>query len=279
MKVSDGEEIYDKKWVDWTPNETIEWVEALELADLGSPIAIKCSLENWDAASKQVKDKISELRMANNMTESTNQSTTPSIFKHMVFVYGSLKKGFRNNSAFLQTAKYVGKAITLDSHYAMKSCGGFPVVTRGGIFGVEGELYEVNDLVLRNIDLLESNGSLYRREVVPIVSLADNGNIVTAWLYFWTHDTNHLCQVGVTQSAIRNVMCQSWGVGYALPKNRSAAAKSFVPLGKPATEKDVQKEFTVEFEMEDSDTPWYTHMARYEESMEIKHFRMRHGRK
>lgn len=97
-----------------------------------------------------------------------------------VFVYGTLKKGFVNND-LLTSATHIGSATTRTSDYIMYQEGAahYPYVQRvteidekffreaqGRLFG---DLYQVTGEQLATLDLLEGNGSHYRRVKVPIV--------------------------------------------------------------------------------------------------------------
>jgi gamma-glutamylcyclotransferase (GGCT)/AIG2-like uncharacterized protein YtfP len=100
---------------------------------------------------------------------------------HRVFVYGSLKRGFGNNS-ILGNSEFLGERITADNHYRMISFGAFPGVifskSAKTVAKVFGELYVVNDYVLKRLDMLEGNGNFYQRE---LVSLIDEEH--PAWMY------------------------------------------------------------------------------------------------
>ena len=75
--------------------------------------------------------------------------------KHPVFVYGSLMTGFGNNRLL---TGYEGEAASLVARYQMVSLGHFPaLVQRVGLCEdpIVGELYQVDDETLRQLDLLE----------------------------------------------------------------------------------------------------------------------------
>lgn len=110
-----------------------------------------------------------------------------------VFVYGTLKMGFGNNS-LLKNSDYIDDAIL--RNYEMRyshSSNGFPIIFRsrnaiGNI--VVGELYIVDDNTLDALDYLESNGLMYDRKLVNI-ELSDN-TITKAYTYignkkFWNN--------------------------------------------------------------------------------------------
>jgi gamma-glutamylcyclotransferase (GGCT)/AIG2-like uncharacterized protein YtfP len=63
----------------------------------------------------------------------------------------------------------------------MKSYGSFPGVIDGGDQSIWGEIYNVDNHTLAQLDHLEGNGMLYQRREVPI--LTDEGNKITAWMY------------------------------------------------------------------------------------------------
>lgn len=84
-----------------------------------------------------------------------------------VFVYGSLKRGYWNNS-LLSTAKFIGEAFTIDGSYTMYD-GGFPYVVLGGDDDVSGEVWEVDDDTLRNLDRLEGVPDHYVRHETEVV--------------------------------------------------------------------------------------------------------------
>lgn len=77
--------------------------------------------------------------------------------KHMsklVFVYGTLKRGYGNNAAYLKSAEFLGEAET-PAIYTLYN-GGFPIVERNGNTSVKGEVYKISDEhTLRNVYNLE----------------------------------------------------------------------------------------------------------------------------
>ena len=103
--------------------------------------------------------------------------------KQRVFVYGSLMKGFGNHQ-MLKGAKPIAKTKTKDD-YTMVSLYAFPAALKKpykkyGITGkIVGEVYEVSETTLRDLDILESNGRMYKREKVQVA-----GVITPVWMYF-----------------------------------------------------------------------------------------------
>lgn len=104
-----------------------------------------------------------------------------------VFVYGTLRKELGNHY-LLQDSVFLGTGLTID-HYAMfeSSLGhSIPYVVKLNPaikdFGVcvEGELYEVDDLTLGNLDRLEGHPGWYKREYVDIDL---DGETIKAMMY------------------------------------------------------------------------------------------------
>lgn len=79
----------------------------------------------------------------------------------LLAVYGSLKRGKGNHKYFLGEAEYIRTAEVNGFH--MYSLGGFPGIKKG-LGTIKVELYD--NYNLKSIDGLESEGSMYRREVV-----------------------------------------------------------------------------------------------------------------
>ena len=101
-----------------------------------------------------------------------------------VFVYGTLRKGSTANH-FLADATYVGEDTTKQKSFDMvdlysSSTSSFPGVVKTGKFGIEGDVYLVNDDTLSMLDDYESNGSLYNRELIELSGFKDK-----AWIYFF----------------------------------------------------------------------------------------------
>lgn len=82
----------------------------------------------------------------------------------LVFVYGSLKSGYYNHQ-LLETSEYVGYHTT-EPKYTMLNLGCFPAVIEGGNTAISGELYEVSNKVLVDLDILEGVPSLYHRGTI-----------------------------------------------------------------------------------------------------------------
>ena len=80
---------------------------------------------------------------------------------HLVFVYGTLKKGFPNHHYFMQDAKFICNDTISAKMY---NYGNFPAVVLDEDSVVSGEVYEVNDATLRDLDRLEGVPRFYNRD-------------------------------------------------------------------------------------------------------------------
>jgi gamma-glutamylaminecyclotransferase len=96
-----------------------------------------------------------------------------------IMVYGTLKKG-RGNHSLLEDCPFLGKANTLPA-FTMFSLGGFPGVVAKGNTSIRGEIYDVLDEVLHDLDRLEGHPRWYERK--PITAQMENGEVVVAHMY------------------------------------------------------------------------------------------------
>ncbi len=103
--------------------------------------------------------------------------------QHLVFVYGTLKKGFGNHR-LLASAELLGAAQTVE-RFAMYSTGVPIVVKEESVSPIFGELYRVDEETLVCLDSLEGHPDWYRREEVEVIVDTDLGrSIEKAWIYF-----------------------------------------------------------------------------------------------
>src|SRR4051812_9691216 len=77
----------------------------------------------------------------------------------LLFVYGTLKRGGRNHR-LLADQRFVAKVVTV-SGFAVVDLGPFPGMVREGGSGVRGELYEVSDCCLDELDDFEGVPDLF----------------------------------------------------------------------------------------------------------------------
>lgn len=97
---------------------------------------------------------------------------------HKVFVYGSLKRGYGNN-ILLKDQQYLGEVSTVEG-FDLISLRAFPAMLKTeGPRQVHGELYEVDDKCLQQLDILEGHPNLYIRQRISL----DNGQQVWAYLF------------------------------------------------------------------------------------------------
>jgi gamma-glutamylcyclotransferase (GGCT)/AIG2-like uncharacterized protein YtfP len=100
--------------------------------------------------------------------------------KTVVFVYGTLKRGLRNH-CFLEGAAYLGRGRTC-GRFALHPGPGYPFASRTlRLYPLEGEVYEVDSLILEKLDRLEEHPREYRREMLAVE--LEQGQIVQAWTY------------------------------------------------------------------------------------------------
>ena len=104
-----------------------------------------------------------------------------------VFVYGTLKHGYRNH-CIVEYSEYFADANTVDS-YNFFTLGWFPAVAKTGnkdldLYKIDGEIYKVDSRVMKDLDHLESNGQLYQRRIRDFeVLLNGEASVMKAWMY------------------------------------------------------------------------------------------------
>lgn len=86
-----------------------------------------------------------------------------------VFVYGTLRKGYRNHDV-LRGAKFLGNYDTGPGYTKFEM--GLPYLIKDGEGpGCEGEVYEVSDLMLKMLDRFEGSPDWYVRTEIKVFSL------------------------------------------------------------------------------------------------------------
>lgn len=106
--------------------------------------------------------------------------------KYLVFVYGTLRKGFWNHR-LLSKSKFIGKAKTKEKYKL--TADDIPYLTDDKrICNVIGEVYEVDEQTLESLDHLEGHPIHYQRRQIPVI--LENGTEITAWCYFYQFDTS-----------------------------------------------------------------------------------------
>ena len=120
------------------------------------------------------------------IADSEHTPDTPTLSlqeRHLVFVYGSLKKNNENHQ-MLDGSLFLGRAWTKLKSFVMIH-NHFPAVlmeTGPDKKAIEGELYEVDIPTLKDLDCLEANGVLYKRRRVHVET--DLGKSFHCWMYF-----------------------------------------------------------------------------------------------
>jgi gamma-glutamylcyclotransferase (GGCT)/AIG2-like uncharacterized protein YtfP len=87
----------------------------------------------------------------------------------LLFVYGTLKTGERNNPLYLAGQSVLGPART-PPRYRLYDCGPYPgLVEADDGVSVVGELWDIDESCLARIDLLEGVAEgLYERRVIRL---------------------------------------------------------------------------------------------------------------
>lgn len=100
--------------------------------------------------------------------------------KHLVFVYGTLRKGHCNHH-LLKDAHFYGIGMT-EGLYAMYLKNGYPYVTSTEYrYPIVGELFAVDDDTLGVLDKFEGHPRHYERRESPVRAGAEP---YVAWIYF-----------------------------------------------------------------------------------------------
>lgn len=99
---------------------------------------------------------------------------------HLVFVYGTLRKGHCNHH-LLKDARCCGIGRS-EARYAMYLKNGYPYITSSETrYQIVGELYAVDDSTLVTLDRFEGHPRYYERREIPVLVGNDR---YTAWVYF-----------------------------------------------------------------------------------------------
>lgn len=107
-------------------------------------------------------------------------------FREMLFVYGSLKKGFDNHHLLSKHTKRIGKAITV-SKFGMfeDSFGNYPYLIPVPQMRIHGELYEIDRKeLLDKLDRFEGYPEYYERKKILVKT---HRGTVRAFVYIQPH--------------------------------------------------------------------------------------------
>ena len=98
----------------------------------------------------------------------------------LIFVYGSLKRGFWNDF-FLRNSRFIGEYHTC-SNYGLIVNNELPyMVSFVSLYTIHGEIYDVSDEELKAIDKLEGNGKWYTRREITLTNGVEQ---INAYAYF-----------------------------------------------------------------------------------------------
>ena len=86
----------------------------------------------------------------------------------LVFVYGTLKLGNRNNKAFLQNAKFISRDSVPDHTLILAPSFPYAINWKGG--RVEGQLFEVDKPTMEGLDMLEGFPEHYSKKTIKTES-------------------------------------------------------------------------------------------------------------
>lgn len=110
---------------------------------------------------------------------------------HIVFVYGTLRKGFGNN-VLLDESDFLGDAITVGAYSMYEQ--GIPYVSPIGEQRIYGEVYSVGGDTLAQLDSLEGHPDWYNRRQIAV--LLESGETIQAWLYFMPNADGNYVETG-----------------------------------------------------------------------------------
>jgi len=111
--------------------------------------------------------------------------------KYLVFVYGTLKKGYGNNY-LLKNSKFVGMGFTKNKYFMQREGIAFPYALPSDYFKeipehykghILGEVYEVDERTLERLDMLEGHPNFYQREITTII--LEDGTEVQTFIYHY----------------------------------------------------------------------------------------------
>lgn len=108
-----------------------------------------------------------------------------------VFVYGTLKKGMRNNFV-LRSSPFIQKGRTKPS-YRMYCNGRYPCLKedKKNGYSVQGEVYQVSKEVETDLNILEGIPYLYTKKRIKL----DNFNKLV-YVYIYNGDVDHYRKAG-----------------------------------------------------------------------------------
>lgn len=108
--------------------------------------------------------------------------------KHLIFVYGTLKRGCRNNH-YLKDATFLDIAETVNRYIMKKHVGNYPAALESDTkYTIPGELWLCSEETAKSIDRLEDYPYLFYREEVLVKCKSKEQYNGYAWMYFFSKD-------------------------------------------------------------------------------------------
>jgi gamma-glutamylaminecyclotransferase len=85
--------------------------------------------------------------------------------EHLLFVYGSLRRGERHHD-LLAGARFLGSHRT-EPRYIMFDLGAYPGVVSGGTTAISGDVFVIDEVTLERLDAFEGCPDEYVRRQIP----------------------------------------------------------------------------------------------------------------
>jgi len=101
--------------------------------------------------------------------------------RHLVAVYGTLRKNNSNYYSYLASSRHVGKGETTDKYPLILEGLPYLIDAKGEGHNVEVDVFKVSDSKLRDLDALEGHPNWYCRKQIPIKVGKET---YTCWIYF-----------------------------------------------------------------------------------------------
>jgi gamma-glutamylaminecyclotransferase len=131
--------------------------------------------------------------MCSDHTSTFGASGVGPFSESLLFVYGTLRRGYENHEAYLQDAQFLGRAVTQNKFALFLD--DFPFLSKTpAVSSIVGEIYRVEERTLAHIDCLEGHPDEYRRELITVVT--EQGMEYVAWTYFYPEPRGKLIGSG-----------------------------------------------------------------------------------
>lgn len=106
-----------------------------------------------------------------------------------VFVYGSLMKKYWNHYLLVKQ-RYLGRGLL--KNYEMYHVSSFPGIISKPGENIIGEVYDIDEITLKRLDQLESEGLMYLRVEEDVII---NDRTVKAFVYVWNRSVSGYSKV------------------------------------------------------------------------------------